>query len=76
MNIGFRVDSSSKVGTGHVNRCITLAENFKKKGIEVIFISRADSGNINTKIIKSCIDRNILFKIYNSNKKKKKTLNL
>ena len=53
MNIGFRVDSSSKVGTGHVNRCITLAENFKKKGIEVIFISRADSGNINTKIIKN-----------------------
>jgi UDP-2,4-diacetamido-2,4,6-trideoxy-beta-L-altropyranose hydrolase len=53
MKIAIRADSSSKVGTGHINRCITLAKQFKKRNINVIFISRSDKGNINKNIIKS-----------------------
>ena len=46
MNVVFRVDSSSKIGTGHVIRCKTLARALKKKGCEVLFISRDHNGNI------------------------------
>ena len=31
MNIAIRVDSSKKIGTGHIYRTISLAEKFKQK---------------------------------------------
>ena len=46
MNIVFRVDSSFDIGTGHVMRCLTLAEQLKKRHASVTFISRALPGNI------------------------------
>ena len=44
----FRVDSSFKIATGHVMRCITLAKALKKKSsqVEVVFICRDLAGNI------------------------------
>jgi len=46
--IVFRVDSSAAIGSGHLMRCLTLAELFKKeKHVEIVFISRALEGNIN-----------------------------
>tara|TARA_B100001093_G_C26833665_1_gene1017328 strand:- start:368 stop:1432 length:1065 start_codon:yes stop_codon:yes gene_type:complete len=47
MNIVFRVDSSSKVGSGHLVRCIHLAKELKKRGAEIFFISRNCHGNVN-----------------------------
>ena len=45
MNALFRVDASLEMGTGHVMRCITLAETLRQNGVEVEFISREHQGN-------------------------------
>ena len=51
----FRVDSSTKIGAGHLMRCLTIADELKKCGYEVTFICRNLSGNlislINYKVI-------------------------
>ena len=39
LNIIFRVDGSSYVGSGHLMRCLFMANYFKKKGANIIFIS-------------------------------------
>lgn len=46
MNIIFRVDSSYEMGTGHVMRCLTLANEFKKGRAKVSFICRDLPGNL------------------------------
>ena len=41
-----RTDSSHIIGTGHVMRCLVLADLFRNRGDEVLFICRAYSGNL------------------------------
>ena len=38
--IAIRVDASQHIGTGHVVRCLTMAEKLKKRSVRVIFICR------------------------------------
>ncbi|MBI5698790.1 UDP-2,4-diacetamido-2,4,6-trideoxy-beta-L-altropyranose hydrolase [Candidatus Saganbacteria bacterium] len=40
MNVFFRVDSSPKIGLGHLMRCLTLGEALVDKGVKVSFICR------------------------------------
>jgi len=47
----FRVDSSQKIGSGHVMRCLILAEELRECGASVEFIVRDHKGNINQQII-------------------------
>ena len=46
MKIVIRADASIKIGTGHVMRCLTLAQLCRTKGIEVSFICRRAPGNL------------------------------
>ena len=50
MDIIFRVDASLQIGTGHVIRCLTLADKLKESGASVGFISRKHKGNLINKI--------------------------
>lgn len=46
MNVVFRADASLQIGTGHVMRCLTLADALVAHGAECQFISRAHPGNL------------------------------
>ena len=46
MNVVFRVDASIQMGTGHVMRCLTLADALKNQGAECYFICREHPGNL------------------------------
>ena len=48
MNIIFRVDASTGIGSGHVRRCLTLASYLRKRGANVSFICREVIGNLCT----------------------------
>ena len=47
MNIVIRTDASIKMGSGHVMRCLTLAESLREQGASVMFVSRKHDGNLN-----------------------------
>jgi UDP-2,4-diacetamido-2,4,6-trideoxy-beta-L-altropyranose hydrolase len=46
MNIVIRTDASFQIGTGHVIRCLTLAEILRLQSARVIFICREHPGNL------------------------------
>ena len=46
MRIVFRTDASFEIGTGHVMRCLTLADRLIFKGAEVFFICCEHFGNL------------------------------
>ena len=42
----FRTDASLLMGSGHLMRCLTLADAFKAQGVQCHFISRAHPGHL------------------------------
>lgn len=46
MKIVFRTDASVQIGTGHVMRCLTLANALRLNGAECTFICRAHLGHL------------------------------
>lgn len=46
MSVVFRVDASLDIGTGHVMRCLTLAEALSGRGASCRFVCRAHPGNL------------------------------
>jgi len=46
MRVVFRTDASLQIGTGHVMRCLTLAQSLRDQGAECLFVCRELSGNL------------------------------
>ncbi|MBT3235632.1 MAG: UDP-2,4-diacetamido-2,4,6-trideoxy-beta-L-altropyranose hydrolase [Bdellovibrionales bacterium] len=46
MNIVFRTDASLDIGTGHIMRCLVLAEALREKGAICSFVCREHVGNL------------------------------
>jgi UDP-2,4-diacetamido-2,4,6-trideoxy-beta-L-altropyranose hydrolase len=46
MDVVFRTDASLQIGTGHVMRCLTLAEGLRAAGAAVSFICREHAGHL------------------------------
>ncbi len=46
MHIVFRADASLQIGTGHVMRCLTLADALHEKGAECTFVCRPHAGHL------------------------------
>ena len=53
MKFIFRTDASLEIGTGHVMRCLTLANKLKDKGGQIQFLCRLHCGNLIEVIQKS-----------------------
>lgn len=60
MNFVFRVDSSYKIGSGHLMRCLVLANSLSKAGHQISFICRNHEGDISKSLIKSKFKLNLL----------------
>ena len=41
-----RADASVQIGTGHVMRCLTIADELRRRGTEAIFACREFDGNL------------------------------
>ena len=50
MRVVIRVDASLQIGSGHVMRCLTLAQTLKNNRFEVVFICRKLHGHLIEKI--------------------------
>ena len=46
MRVIFRTDASTQIGTGHVMRCLTLADALHERGAECLFICRPHIGHL------------------------------
>lgn len=46
MKVAFRTDASIQIGTGHVMRCLTLADELARQGHECRFVCREHEGHL------------------------------
>lgn len=58
--IAFRVDASIEIGTGHVMRCLTLADELRRQGYQCLFICRNHEGHLADLIVKKGFELHLL----------------
>ena len=51
MWIAFRVDATNQIGTGHFMRCLTLADELKKQGAQICFLSPNFPAHLNDMLV-------------------------
>lgn len=67
--IYIRADSSLQIGSGHIERCITLSKELKKKGMKVNFICRSLNGSMERRIKNEGFGIKVLPNFKNTSKK-------
>lgn len=60
MNIAIRADASPAIGTGHIVRCMTLAEALRGQGANVRFICRPLPAALHSRIVEAGFDLTLL----------------
>lgn len=60
MRVTFRADASVQIGTGHVMRCLTLAEELRRQGHKCLFICRKHEGHLESLITQMGFDLHLL----------------
>lgn len=63
LNIAFRVDASLLIGSGHVMRCLTLANVLRFNGSNCFFVCRPHTGHL-IDTIKNCGFKVIILPVY------------
>lgn len=66
MRVVFRVDASLHIGSGHVMRCLVLAQELKCIGYDVLFATREQKADLNTLITNRGFELIALRKPYES----------
>ncbi len=51
MNVVFRADASSRIGTGHIVRCLALGDFLKAQGAQITFLCRPYPGHMAESIV-------------------------
>ena len=51
LRVAIRADASVSIGSGHVMRCLSLADQLRAQGANVRFITRAHQGNLDALIL-------------------------
>ena len=58
--VAFRVDSSFEIGSGHVMRCLALAEPLREQGAKIFFLCKDFEGNFNSHVEKKGFKLHVL----------------
>ena len=60
MHAAFRVDSSTSIGSGHIMRCLALAEALRHRNYSSVFLCRAFPGHAGDVILRQGFDLRLL----------------
>lgn len=51
MKVAFRTDASLVIGSGHIMRCLTLADALREQGAKCVFLSRDHVGHLHSTVV-------------------------
>lgn len=60
LTVVFRVDASIQIGSGHVMRCLTLADELRRLGYQCVFVCREHEGHLGDLIVQRGFELQLL----------------
>ena len=76
MHLYIRADADGKIGTGHIMRCIALAQAWQDQGGEITFLSHCESEALRERILKEGFEFVYLEKVHPDSFDLERTLSL